>query len=105
MKCGIHTARPFALATKFSSDFLPRLSLSKEGNIMTRKYIDCREFPSDMNCSVAISADDDQELMEAAVQHAVAVHKHEDTPELRQQIKQLFKEGTPPIERPLTHAE
>ena len=71
---------------------------------MTRKYIDCREFPSDMNCSVAISADNDQELMEAAVQHAVAVHKHEDTPELRQQIKQLFKEGTPPIERPLTPA-
>lgn len=71
---------------------------------MTRKYIDCREFPSDMNCSVAISADNDQELMEAAVQHAVAVHKHEDTPELRQQIKQLFKEGTPPIERPLSHA-
>jgi predicted small metal-binding protein len=71
---------------------------------MTRKYIDCREFPSDMNCSVAISADNDQELMEAAVQHAIAVHKHEDTPELRQQIKQLFKEGTPPIERPLTPA-
>lgn len=71
---------------------------------MTRKYIDCREFPSDMNCSVAISADNDQELMEAAVQHAIAVHKHEDTPELRQQIKQLFKEGTPPVERPLTPA-
>jgi len=104
MKCGIYTARPSALATKFSSDFLPRMSLSMEGNIMTRKYIDCREFPSDMNCSVAISADNDQELMEAAVQHAVAVHKHEDTPELRQQIKQLFKEGTPPIERPLTPA-
>lgn len=71
---------------------------------MTRKYIDCREFPSDMNCSVAISADNDQELMEAAVQHAIAIHKHEDTPELRQQIKQLFKEGTPPVERPLTPA-
>lgn len=71
---------------------------------MTRKYIDCREFPSEMNCSVAISADNDQELMEAAVQHAVAIHKHEDTLELRQQIKQLFKEGTPPIERPLTPA-
>lgn len=71
---------------------------------MTRKYIDCREFPSDMNCSVALSADSDQELLDAAVQHAVAVHHHEDTPELRQQIKQMFKEGTPPIERPLAHA-
>lgn len=67
---------------------------------MTRKYIDCREFPSEMNCSVAMSADSDQELLDAAVQHAVAVHHHEDTPELRTQIKQLFKEGTPPVERP-----
>lgn len=71
---------------------------------MTRKYIDCREFPSDMNCTVALSADSDQELLDAAVQHAVAVHHHEDTPELRQQIKQMFKEGTPPIERPVAHA-
>lgn len=71
---------------------------------MTRKYVDCREFPSDMNCTVALSADTDQELLDAAVQHAVAVHHHEDTPELRQQIRQLFKEGTPPIENPATHA-
>ena len=71
---------------------------------MTRKYVDCREFPSDINCTVALSADTDQELLDAAVQHAVAVHHHEDTPELRQQIQQLFKEGTPPIERPMTHA-
>ncbi|MEN3290938.1 MAG: hypothetical protein V7642_191 [Burkholderiales bacterium] len=67
---------------------------------MARQYIDCREFPSEMNCSVALSADSDQELMEAAVQHAVAVHQHEDTPELRNQLKQLFKEGTPPVTRP-----
>jgi predicted small metal-binding protein len=71
---------------------------------MARKYIDCREFPSDMNCTVAICADTDQELMDAAVQHAVAVHKHEDTPEFRQQLKQLFKEGSPPVERPTAAA-
>lgn len=67
---------------------------------MARKYIDCREFPSDSNCSVAISADTDQELLDAAVQHAVAVHKHQDSPELRQQIRQLFHDGTPPVDRP-----
>jgi predicted small metal-binding protein len=71
---------------------------------MTRKYIDCREFPSEMNCTVALSADSDQELLDAAVQHAVSVHHHEDSPELRQQMQQLFREGTPPIERPLAHA-
>ena len=64
---------------------------------MTRKYIDCREFPSDMNCTVAISADSENELLEAAVQHAVAVHRHKDTPEFRQQLRTLFKEGTPPL--------
>ena len=67
---------------------------------MARKYIDCREFPSDMNCTVTIGADTDQELIEAAVQHAVAVHHHDDTPEFRQQLKQLFKEGVPPLEKP-----
>jgi predicted small metal-binding protein len=71
--------------------------------IMARKYIDCREFPSESNCSVAMCADNDQELLDAAVQHAVAVHQHQDTPELRKQIKELFKEGTPPLERPRQH--
>lgn len=64
---------------------------------MTRKYVDCREFPSEMNCTVAIAADSDEELLEAAVEHAVAVHQHQDTPELRAELQKLFKEGTPPV--------
>ena len=64
---------------------------------MSRQYIDCREFPSAMNCSVALSADSDKELLEAAVQHAVAVHGHTDTPELRKQLALMFKQGTPPL--------
>jgi len=67
---------------------------------MSRQYVDCREFASDTHCSVAIAADTENELLDAAVQHAVIVHKHEDTPELRQQIRQLFKEGTPPLQAP-----
>ena len=63
---------------------------------MTRKYIDCREYPSDMNCTVALSADTEDELLEAAVQHAVSVHQHTDSPELRAQLKTLFHDGTPP---------
>ena len=63
---------------------------------MTRKFIDCREFPSEMNCTVALSADSDNELLEAAVQHAVSVHKHADSPELRQTLKGMFKNRTPP---------
>ena len=63
---------------------------------MGRKYVDCRDYPSDTHCTVAMSADSEDELLEAAVQHAVAVHQHQDTPELRAQLKTLFKEGTPP---------
>jgi predicted small metal-binding protein len=62
---------------------------------MARKYVDCREFPSVMNCSITISADTDQELMEAAVQHAVAVHGHQDTPEFRENVKKTIREGSP----------
>ena len=67
---------------------------------MARKYIDCREFPSDSHCSIALSADSEHELLEAAAQHAVSVHKHVDSPELRAQLKTLFRDGTPPLEAP-----
>ena len=38
---------------------------------MARKFIDCRQFPSEMNCTIAISADTEAELLDAAVQYAV----------------------------------
>jgi predicted small metal-binding protein len=59
---------------------------------MERKYIDCRAYPSEMNCTVMISADSEAELMEAAVQHAVSVHHEHDTPELRNELRKLMKE-------------
>ena len=62
---------------------------------MPRKFIDCREFPSEMNCTVAISADSEKELLEVAVQHAVTVHKHQDSAELRDMIRGAMRDGTP----------
>lgn len=62
---------------------------------MARKFIDCRNFPSDTKCTVAISADSMDELVEVATQHAVLVHKHLDSPELRQQIRASVREGNP----------
>ncbi len=53
---------------------------------MARMYIDCREVPSESHCTVSIAADSEEELMEAAVQHAMAVHGHADTQELRDMI-------------------
>jgi predicted small metal-binding protein len=63
---------------------------------MPRHYIDCRDFPSDAGCTVALSADTKEELLEAAVQHATKVHGHEDTPEFREGLIKLIKQGTPP---------
>jgi predicted small metal-binding protein len=59
---------------------------------MARKIIDCREFPSENNCTIAITADTEDELVETAVAHAVKSHKHTDSPELRSQIRQGIKE-------------
>jgi predicted small metal-binding protein len=63
---------------------------------MERKYIDCRQIPSDTNCTVTIAADTEQELIEVAVQHAVKTHGHQDTPEFRQQLTGAIKTGAPP---------
>jgi hypothetical protein len=56
---------------------------------MTRKTIDCRAVPNDVGCTLAISGEPG-ELVTAAAQHAVAVHRHADTPELREQLSSLL---------------
>lgn len=58
---------------------------------MARKYIDCRAVP-DSKCTVAISADREDELLEAAVQHAVSVHGYKDSPEFRKELRKMFKQ-------------
>ncbi len=60
---------------------------------MARKLIDCRDFPSESKCTVAITADSDEELLDVAVPHAVAKHGYEDTPDLRGQLRGAIKEG------------
>ena len=61
---------------------------------MGRQYIDCREMPSENNCDLAM-AGSEQHLVEAAALHAITAHKHEDTPELRQQIRAAMKDEVP----------
>jgi hypothetical protein len=55
----------------------------------TRKVIDCRNFPTDKNCSLAISGTE-EEVLDLAVLHASTVHGHENTPELREQIRSML---------------
>jgi hypothetical protein len=62
---------------------------------MGRYYVDCRSMPSESNCSLYISGEKDH-VINAAAEHAVSVHGHEDTPELREEIAgQLQEESTP----------
>lgn len=63
---------------------------------MGRKYIDCRDYPGDVKCSVALSADSADELIEAVVQHGTTVHGYEDNADFREMIRGGMKDGTPP---------
>jgi len=57
-----------------------------------RKSIDCREYPSDINCTVQLSADTIDELVDIAAAHAVAAHGHKDSPELRAVLRGICKD-------------
>jgi Protein of unknown function (DUF1059). len=56
-----------------------------------RRAIDCRDYPSEKNCSLKISGTED-EVLDAAVAHAISVHGHADTPELRDEIRSLLSD-------------
>jgi predicted small metal-binding protein len=58
---------------------------------MTRKYIDCRELPNEANCTLQISGTED-EVLDAAVLHAVSVHGHKSGPELRETLRGMLKD-------------
>lgn len=57
---------------------------------MSRMMADCRRFPSDTNCSLTIIGEE-EEVVRAAAEHSVSVHGHEDTPELREQIRGMLE--------------
>jgi predicted small metal-binding protein len=70
---------------------------------MARVMADCRRFPSESNCSLTIIGDE-EEVVQAAAQHAVAVHGHEDTPQLKEDVRGMlepegsYQAGTRPQE-------
>ncbi len=64
---------------------------------MPRYYIDCRDYPGDVKCSLALAADLKEELLKAVIEHGAKVHGYEDTPEFRAKITAEFKQGTPPL--------
>ena len=62
-----------------------------------RYFVDCRDYPSDVKCTLAIAADKKEELLEAVVHHGIKVHGYPDTHEFREKIMKGMKEGTPPL--------
>jgi len=56
-----------------------------------RKVADCRQFPSEKNCTLTISGTE-EEVVKAASEHAISSHGHRDTPELRQEIRRMLKD-------------
>lgn len=57
-----------------------------------RVVADCRTFPSERNCQFTIAADksEEDELLEVAVFHAVTHHGHQDSPQLREEIRKTM---------------
>jgi predicted small metal-binding protein len=57
---------------------------------MARKIMDCRQTPSEKNCTLTIAGEED-EVLRVAVMHAVADHGHKDTPEFRAELRGALK--------------
>ena len=57
---------------------------------MARMVADCRDFPSESGCTLTIAGEED-EVVAAAPAPAVAHHGHEDSPELREQLRASLK--------------
>jgi len=56
-----------------------------------RKVIDCRWFPTEKPCDVAISGNE-EEVLNIAVQHAVQSHGQQNTPQLREQLRTMLRD-------------
>ncbi len=58
---------------------------------MSRKVADCRDMPSEIGCTLTISGEE-EEVVRAASEHAVSAHGHDDSAELRSEIRSSLKD-------------
>ncbi|PVZ14523.1 DUF1059 domain-containing protein [Actinomycetospora cinnamomea] len=59
---------------------------------MSRQMLDCRQVPSEVGCSLTLVGEVD-EVLEAGVAHAVAVHGHTDGEELRRTLRGALRDA------------
>ena len=70
---------------------------------MPRKVADCRDTPSISGCTLTISGEE-EEVVRAASEHAISVHGHADTPELREEVRATLKDEVVPSAALTSHA-
>ena len=58
---------------------------------MERKYLDCREIPSESGCSLTI-AGTEEEVMRVATRHAIDDHRELDSPQLQSMLRSSLKD-------------
>ena len=56
-----------------------------------RKVIDCRWFPGENKCTLAISGTE-EEVLKVATEHAISCHGEKNTSELKEEIRKMLKE-------------
>ena len=59
---------------------------------MARKVVDCRDMPNEVGCTLRISGEE-EEVLTAAVAHAASVHGHQASPELKEALRGMLKDG------------
>jgi predicted small metal-binding protein len=67
-----------------------------KGTHMTRKMVDCRTMPSEINCTLTI-AGEEEEVLDAAVAHAIDKHGHTNSPELRETVRGGLVDAEPAL--------
>ena len=74
-----------------------KMSLEENLNVSGEWLVsNCGDLPSERGCKLVIMSPVDQreDLVTASVQHAIEVHGHEDTQELRTQLNSMLKPMT-----------
>jgi hypothetical protein len=89
-----HEKRKVPIYKNFCRDYAPARKFPAKGGIVMpdpRKVIDCRNFPSEKNCTITISGTEEK-VLDLADLHASTVHGHQKTAELREQIRSMLKD-------------
>ena len=64
---------------------------------MSRMVADCRAFPNEATCTLTISGEE-EEVLDAALEHAVSRHGQPKSVELREQLRGVLTAESPPAE-------